>query len=447
MSARPARPLSSVAGAGVAPATLLALLLGGYAVPSAAAARTEAPPAVVTAGSRSLRELAEASTVIAEGTVTATDRHDGDRLQVYHLTVERGLRSIEAGQDLAIVELRGGSRRPELLADGRHVVVLLRPAPPLSYLDQHLPPGARWEPVGGRDGIVTPASDAERRELARIFTEVGPRIAALHDEAAIRAARRALAFGELDTGGPRLAADALTELRGVDPLDPLSPAEVAVLEKVLASASVAPQTRIGLVDLVAARDRREALPALRRALVDTPAVLRALLSARTRLGAPPDRRELDALLAAKDPAIRASAVEALAGLEPPPVADIGRLATGDPDVAVRVTAIEALGRAGAPSALPTLAQTFASSDRDVRQASGRAIRAIGGEAANDAFVNLALHGADTDTRKYAALLLLLTTGPDSPAVRRLIASNPSGEVRELVEHGLQWHHSHQHEAE
>ena len=61
--------------------------------------------------------------------------------------------------------------------------------------------------------------------------------------------------------------------------------------------------------------------------------------------------------------------------------------------------------------------------------------------------NSALHGGDADTRKYAALLLVVSAGKDSPPVRRLMASNPSGEVREVVEHGLQWQHSHQHAAE
>ena len=116
-------------------------------------------------------------------------------------------------------------------------------------------------------------------------------------------------------------------------------------------------------------------------------------------------------------------------------------------VDVRVAAFEALGATKQAAAIPTLSQTFGASQREVRQASGRALLAIGGDAANDAFVKLALHGDDAETRKYAAVLLLVSTGRDSPAMQRLMASNPSGEVRDVVEHGLQWQHSHQHAAE
>jgi hypothetical protein len=42
---------------------------------------------------------------------------------------------------------------------------------------------------------------------------------------------------------------------------------------------------------------------------------------------------------------------------------------------------------------------------------------------------------------------VVSSGKDSPPVQRLMASSPSGEVREVVEHGLQWQHSHQHAAE
>jgi hypothetical protein len=70
--------------------------------------------------------------------------------------------------------------------------------------------------------------------------------------------------------------------------------------------------------------------------------------------------------------------------------------------------------------------------------------AVGGAAASDAFANLALHGSDVNAKTYAMLLLVLTTGKDSPAVRRVLASDPSPEVVDVAKHGLQWQHSHQH---
>jgi HEAT repeat protein len=137
-------------------------------------------------------------------------------------------------------------------------------------------------------------------------------------------------------------------------------------------------------------------------------------------------------------------VRALATLEKPAIGEIGRYATTDPDTNVRVAAIEALGDMKQPGTVPTLTQTFSQNDRAVRQASARALMAVGGPAAADAFANLALHGGDSNARTYAMLLLVLTTGKDSPAVRRVLASNPAPEVADVAKHGLQWQHSHQH---
>src|SRR4030095_15321994 len=141
---------------------------------------------------------------------------------------------------------------------------------------------------------------------------------------------------------------------------------------------------------------------------------------------------------------RSAAVRALASLQTPAVGEIGRYATTDPDTNVRVAAIEALGDTKQPATIPTLPQTFSQNDRAVRQASARAWMAVGGAAASDAFANLALHGSDVNAKTYAMLLLVLTTGKDSPAVRRVLASNPSPEVVDVAKHGLQWQHSHQH---
>jgi len=49
-----------------------------------------------------------------------------------------------------------------------------------------------------------------------------------------------------------------------------------------------------------------------------------------------------------------------------------------------------------------------------------------------------LKGASSETRTYAALLLIASRGPNDPAVRRIADSNPSPEVRYLLEHGLEF---------
>jgi len=227
----------------------------------------------------------------------------------------------------------------------------------------------------------------------------------------------------------------------------LTPKEVSILGQALADRRIGRPARLGLIRLIGDRSWKDALPGLRGADIDAPEVLDAVLVARAKLGAPATKDEIKTYLASKDPIVRSAAVRALANLPEPAIGELGHFATSDKDLAVRVAAIEALGTTKESAAVPTLSRTFAEPGREVRQASGRALLAIGGGAASDAFVNLALHGTDTETRKYAALLLVVSSGKDSPPVQRLLASNPGGEVRQVVEHGLQWQHSHQHEAE
>jgi HEAT repeat protein len=236
----------------------------------------------------------------------------------------------------------------------------------------------------------------------------------------------------------------LIELRAIEGLSGLTAAETEALGRALRDTRVAVATRAGLLDLIRRRQWREALAAVKGSTIDGPEVLEATLAARAALDDPPSPGEIQRHLASTDPAIRSAAIRALATAKQPDTALIARVATNDADVGVRVTAIDALGTTGKPSALPTLSQTLAASDRDLRQASARAILAIGGAPATEVLATTALRGADEQTRSYAAVLLLIVAGKDSPAVRRVIAANPPGEVREVLEHGLKWHHAHEH---
>jgi HEAT repeat protein len=415
--------------------------------PTAVGQPTAAPHGVTaTTGVVPLHQLAAQATLVVAGVVASTDSVDDDHLRVYHLRVDATLMGTLDGTEARIVDVRGASARPSLLPDGMRAVVLLRPAPPLSYLAEHLPDTPRYALTGGRDGIVPIANDAEWKTVETTLAEA-MRIGTLTDESEARRARRALAFAELASAQPRLADDALVELRRLDDVTSLTPEEAEILSRSLAGHGIGRPTRVGLIRLIGDRAWKDALPALRGADIDAPEVLDAVLAARGKLGAPAAKGELQGFLASKDPAVRSAAIRALAALPTPAVGELGRFATSDTDVGVRVAAIEALGTTRQAAAVPTLSQTFAEPRREVRQASGRALLTIGGGAASDAFVNLALHGGDADTRKYAALLLVVSTGKDSPPVQRLLASNPSGEVRDVVEHGLQWQHSHQHPGE
>jgi HEAT repeat protein len=290
--------------------------------------------------------------------------------------------------------------------------------------------------------VIIAADDAERRIVDHTIGEA-IRIAALTDPAEAEVARRTLAFAELDTTHPRLAGDALVELRALDAVKTLTPEEVATLGRALGTRTIAASTRTGLVQLAGERPWKEAVPVLRDAVADSPDVLHALLTARARLGAPASKAELESYLKAKDPAVRGAAIRALASQEDPPIEQLGRFATDDTEVEVRVAAIEALGMTRRADAVPVLSKTFAETSRPVKQASARAFLAIGGPASNEALTGLALRGTDPDTRKYAALILVISTGGrDSAPVQRLMASNPSGEVRNVIEHGIEFTHSH-----
>ena len=388
---------------------------------------------VATTGAVPLRTLAGDAKAVVVGEVTKTESYDEDRLRVYHLHVARVLRGRFDDADARVVDVRGTSQRAPLLADGARAVVFLQPAPDLTYLTQQLPAGRHVVAIGGRDGVVPVLNDADVDVVDQIIAARTP------------AARRRLAFIGLRGANARLANDALLELRAEEALSPLTDEERDIVQKVLGDTRVPAMARIGLLGLLGEREVREALPAVLAAETDTPAVLDAVLGARSRLAAPVGREELAPYLGSKDAGVRAAALRALARLDDPAaLAELDRHATGDPELAVRVAAIEALGETKRASAVPVLAKTFGANEREVKQASAQALVAVGGPAVDDALVSLALRGDSTDTQTYAALLLVTMHGRDSEAVRRIEAGGPSPEVTQLLQHGLEFRHSHVH---
>ena len=392
---------------------------------------------VPTTGVYPLRVLAADASAIVLANVTRTETYDKDRLKLHRLGIERVLRGRLDDPEPGVIDLAGGSHRTSLLVPGQHLVVLLRPAPRLSYLAQQQPEGKYFDTVGGRDGLVLIGSEAELQAVERIFSTAASM--ATLDAGAALAAQRGLAFDELRSESPRLVADALAELRELPELASLSPKDADTFRRVLPDRRIDPIVRVGLIALLTERAGANALPGLTPVDAREPVVLAALLDARARLGAPADHTELARYLASDDPSVRAAALRALAALgDAESIAELGRHATADADVLVRAAAVEALGASRRPAAVPILARSFDVSERAVQQASGRALLAIGGPAAADTLVDLALKGASSETRTYAALLLIASRGPNDPAVRRIADSNPSPEVRYLLEHGLEF---------
>jgi len=418
-----------------------ALVLAAALTAAVPAAAEDPASTAVTSAVRPLRQLAAEASVIALAVATRTEVFDEGRLHVHRLHVERVLRGRLDEPEPGVVDVRGDSKRPPLFADGERMIVLLRPSAPLSYLKEHLPPGLTpFTPVAGRVGVLPVGGAAEVDAIERALTDG----AALRPED--EAGRRRLAFAELAGPSSALAGDAVAELRLLPQLAPFAPSEVGILSRTLANQRIDRHTRVDLLGLIGQRGDTTAQPALAATAVDAPPVLDALLAARSRLGSPASRAELDRYLSGRDAALRTAAIRGLAYVpEPGAVTELGRYATTDPDLAVRTAAIEALGQSHKADALSVLAKTFADPAREVKQKSAQAIVEIGGPAADATLTELALQGDSIDSKKYAALLLLVTHGRDDPVVKGLLASNPSPEVRHLLEHGVEFHDSHKHE--
>jgi hypothetical protein len=121
------------------------------------------------------------------------------------------------------------------------------------------------------------------------------------------------------------------------------------------------------------------------------------------------------------------------------VSKIAPVALQDPDPEVRIAAVEALGNLGKPEALPPLERVFTEEEGNLQQAAARAILAVGGQPATDAFGRL-VFTAPPPAQPYAFMCLMLTgVNRDDPLVERIAETHPNESVRRLATHGLEVH--------
>jgi len=397
------------------------------------------PPAPAAASDadapKPLRRLATGASAIVVADVLRAESYDEDRLRVHRVRVTRVLRGRLDEPEPGVVEMGPASPRLPLLTAGQRVVVLLDVAPRYTYLTQHLPSGDYYEAVAGRAGVIPVGGDAEIDTVEKVLAE-GAESAGL-ERVAAAAARRRLAFVELASGNPRLAADALVELGQLGTFASLSADEVATLKRTFGDRRIEPSTRAGLMTLLGERKVGGTLDALAGAETETPALLEAFMDARAALGAPPRAADLSSQLSSSDPATRAAALHALAHSEDPQTLDqLTHYATLDQSTDVRVAAVEAMGERKRPDAVPVLTRTFTGSDAQILHASARAFMAIGGPDVERAVGDLALHAPTPEARRYAALVLILNSGRDSQAARRIAAASTDPGVRDLIEKGV-----------
>jgi len=181
------------------------------------------------------------------------------------------------------------------------------------------------------------------------------------------------------------------------------------------------------------------VPAL-KTIETPPPVAEAAWKALDALGAPPPEESLTSRMADPSASVRAAAVRELLRREGvAAVSQVAPVAVQDPDLSVRRAAVDALGALGKPEALPPLERVFIDSPTDLQQATGRAILAVGGPAAVDAFGRLAFTGP-IPSQRYAVVLLMTMPDPHKQEVLDRIEQTHSDEdIRDLIAKGLPYH--------
>lgn len=385
-----------------------------------------------------LHSFLKAARLVVAGEVTAVTSYDEDRISVAVFGVERTLKGNPPSGPLAtvsIVELHEGSNRPGL-AVGERGIAFLQPAARSSYVANVLPPGTYYEllPEFGSFLVATSKADAERQ------TAIVARLAsAARGKGMDAGAARQLTFDLLACENRLLVEDAIPGLTDLAKPPELAADELSTLRAALQRTTLPERVRIALIDAVATAGIRQAVPVL-QGIDSPPPIAEAAWRALDRLGAPPPEKSLETLLADPKPEVRAAAVRELLRRDGiAAVSQVAPVAVQDSDPTVRREAVDALGALGKPEALPPLERVFADSPTELQQASGRAILAVGGPPAADAFGRLAFAGP-LQSQRYAVLLLMLMTEPHKDEVLQRIAKTHSdAEIRNLIEHGLDVH--------
>ena len=409
-------------------AALVAVILAAFLI---------AMPALATPAPR-LRGLLKAARLVVAGQVTSVTPYEDDRISVVEFAVERTLKySLPhpgAGK-IELIEVHEGKSRPHL-AVGTRGIAFVRPAGRLSSLAKVLPRGTYYEVLPDYGSFIpaTTPADAERQNAI-----VARFVAAARGEGMDAQAARKSTFDLLGAESPLLVEDAADGIVDLGKQDKLTPEELNILSSALQRATLPDRVRIALIEAVSKAGLAQAVPAL-KAIESPPPVAEAAWKALDALGAPPPEDSLVSRTADPAPAVRAAAVRELLRREGvDAVSQVAPVAVQDPDPSVRRAAVDALGALGKPEALPPLERVFVDSPTDLQQATGRAILAVGGPAAVDAFGRLAFTGP-IPSQRYAVVLLMTMTDPHKQAVLDRIEQTHSDEqIRDLIAKGLPYH--------
>lgn len=395
-------------------------------------------PALATDAPK-LKALIQASYLVVRAHVADVTEYDNGRVAVASLRVGQVLKGSAPKGNVSVVEMRD-LPVPPLFETGRDVIAFLTTGARNSYLAKHLPAGEYLSPVKVKPGVVTALSAADAESLARIVDRLVPGGQQPERDLTKRiASGRALAFDLLAASHPVFVEDGITTVTGIDRLAAsLTADEQLIIEKTLDRADLLARIRVLLIQTIAALDLKQLVPALRR--IESPELADAAWAALTKLKAAPAREDMEQRLASTDAQLRSAAIQQLLRQDKAEaIPRAAQVAKTDPDIDVRVAAIEALGTTGAPEAVPVLENIYAVPTWETRQAVGRALMHIGGRTAAEAFERMAFT-APPDAQRFAVVMLMLSVPRDDALLQRVIAKHPDPELRELAEHGVAGHH-------
>jgi HEAT repeat protein len=312
-------------------------------------------------------------------------------------------------------------------------IAFLRPAAFTSYLERTLPAGS-YEQLLSEYGAFIRAADKTDAARQVVIMQRVLRIAgggALSDQDA-----RDLTLDLLASDSPVLVEDGAAGLGELSRGAPLTDGEQKIVSTALLRQNLPDRVRIALVRAVGDAHLTAFVPTLQQ-IDSPPPVMEAAWQALDKLGAGASDDDLKKRMASTAPATRtAAAREMLKRSGAGAIPAVAPLAVHDADPQVRIDVIEALGALKDPATLPTLEQTFVDPSDTQRQASARAIRAVGGKPAVDTLARLANEGS-VDSQRFAVLVLMTLDDPNGAVVlQQLGKTHPDEATRDLINNGL-----------
>ena len=378
----------------------------------------------------SMFSMADASTLVVRGTVSAVTPYEAAKLTVFKVGVQRGLKGdVAAGDDVALAqEMLFPTTRP-YFSRGVETLVFAVPLPNYSAFRKVLPEGRYWRWTERLDGTADVAVFADPA-----LTDTVARYLAVRDDAEAAAD---FLVAQLVGASPRLRADALATLEQRRELHPLlDTARLASVQPWLADERqpVAERAQV-LVRL--ARLRAPGVVAVAQASADGGPLQPAAVDALVSLDQLPPADRLLAWAGSPDAALRIAASRGLAKIASPAAfAKLAELLDHDPSGDVRLAIVQALGGVDDDRAVALLAAELGKADKTRISAAAESLARIKSDAALTA-LGTALEKGTADAQAAAAFGLKrsgLRRGTD--ILKQQESSHPDPAVRRLCKLAL-----------